>query len=161
MPQQGPQPWPQRASALWSLSCLGRAGCEQQELQMSEPCPSSHPGPLSSGHHGLQTCVCLRSGKAHGYLGHMQVLIFQDKGNKFSLRRSTGTQVWQPGDTGGAGAWTQDTGAWEQKASVGVSSARVSQVPLLTPGKGHSTSSSSQTQTLISPPFHYAADTRS
>lgn len=100
-------------------------------------------------------CVCLRSGKAHGYLGRMQVSIFQDKGNKFSLRRSTGTQVWQSGDMGGAYVPGSRKSVW------GYLSARVSQVPLLTPGKGHSTSSNSQTQTLISPPFHYAADTRS
>lgn len=51
--------------------------------------------------------------------------------------------------------------AGSRKPAWGYLSARVSQVPLLTPGKGHSTSSDSQTQTLISPPFHYAADTRS
>lgn len=56
---------------------------------------------------------------------------------KFSLRRSTGTQVWQPGDTGGAHV------PGNRKPARGYPSARVSQVPLLTPGKGHSTSSNS------------------
>lgn len=143
MPQQGPQPWPQI-----SLSCLGRAGREQQELQMSEPCLSSQPATCTPCHQDTTDCkrVCLRSGKAHGYLGSMQVLVFQDKGNKFSLRRSTGTRMWQPGDTGGTHVPGSRKPAW------GYPSARVSQVPLLTPGKCHSTSSNSQTQTLISPP---------
>lgn len=145
MPQQGPQAWPQR-----SLSCLGRAGCEQQELQMPEPCLSSQPATCTPCHQDTTGCkrVCLRSGKAHGYLGHMQVLVFQDKGINSALGRA------QEHECGSQGTQEEHTwlGAESQRGGIRVQGS---------PGKGHSTSSNSRAQTLISPPFHYAADTRS
>lgn len=157
MLQQGPQPWPKSQhsvdpSAVWAEQDVSSKSCRSQSPAFPH---TLERATLVTGTPRTAKHVCLPSGKAHGYLGRMQVLIFQDKGNKFSLRRSTGRRVWQPGDTGGAHVPGNRKPAW------GYLSARVSQVPLLTPGKGHSSSSASQTQTSMSPPFHYAADTRS